>query len=919
MGPSNAELRHTTFPKSMVFQKTWRTYQARLLGRLDSFLGDQRLHIIAAPGSGKTVLGIEVVRRIDRPTLVLAPTITIRNQWADRLVDHFLAAGEPCPPWLSTDLKHPTPLTIATYQALHSLCSGELDKESEQINEEEESGNRSPDKVNSDVNGSRRAGNVAQLPEVLKNAGFRTLVVDEAHHLRAEWWKTLTFVVEHLNNPTIVALTATPPYDVSPFEWQRYEELCGPVDAEVSVPELVRQGDLCPHQDYVYFSTPAEKEQKALSAFRAAVEIFVQRLRANGAFAAALTAHRWMRNPHSHVEEILEDPQYLSSMVVYVNAVGVEVNSDVLNILGLPNKRIPFLDLSWLETLLSRCLYSDADNLAGNEALFKSLRRELLEIGAIEHRRVKLQSPADHTKLLTSSVTKLKSIEEIVRLESGAQGCDLRCVILTDFIRKAEMPRNARDICTFEDIGIVPIFESLRRADLASTQLGVLSGSLVVIPATAEKFLREAATTSGVRFDDLFITKLEHDASYLRVELRGEYHQGMVRLITHVFERGGISVLVGTKSLLGEGWDAPCINTLVLASFVGSYVLSNQMRGRSIRVDPKHPGKTANIWHLVCVEPGDFGPGGDYELLVRRCSAFVGVSATASMIENGTERLGFGHPPFRRGQIVQINSQTCNRALDRAGLRQQWQEALGSGTNKEMVEGLKADAEALPGGFVLTNTIASLLVQAGFIFLVLFSELQRRPIRLRAIPDFFTYVEVAAAFAAAVSLPWALLALWRFIRHGTPERSVRQIGSAVLRSLEYEGSIDRRGGEFRVYSNRNDDGTVFCWVGGGTGKEQAIFLRALREILRPIESPRYLLARRKIWRIFREDYFAVPDALARKKEFAEVFASQWRKLVGPVQLIYTRTPEGRRLLLRARVHSLAGAFQKRSEHVSCWK
>ena len=178
---------------------------------------------------------------------------------------------------------------------------------------------------------------------------------------------------------------------------------------------------------------------------------------------------------------------------------------------------------------------------------------------------------------------------------------------------------------------------------------------------------------------------------------------------------------------------------------------------------------------------------------------------------------------------------------------------------------------------------------------------------------------MVAAIAAAVSLPWTLLALWRFIRHGTPERSIRQIGIAVLESLEYEGSIDRRAGEFRVYSNRNDDGTVFCWVSGGAGKEQATFLRALREILRPIDNPRYLLARRRIWRVFREDYFAVPDLLARKKEFAEVFANKWRHRVGPVQLIYARTPEGRKLLLRARVHSLAAAFQKRSEQVSCWK
>src|SRR5437773_6316823 len=123
-----------------------------------------------------------------------------------------------------------------------------------------------------------------QLPEILKFAAFRTLVVDEAHHLRSEWWKTLTFVADSLDQPTIVALTATPPYDVSPFEWQRYEELCGAVDAEVSVPELVLSGDLCPHQDYVYFSVPSATEQKVLSEFRAAVDSFVQRLRSNTAF-----------------------------------------------------------------------------------------------------------------------------------------------------------------------------------------------------------------------------------------------------------------------------------------------------------------------------------------------------------------------------------------------------------------------------------------------------------------------------------------------------------------------------------------------------------------------------------------------------------------------------------------------------------
>src|SRR5580765_6848256 len=124
-----------SLPDRMTFRKSWRTYQTHLLGHLDRYLDNRRLHLVAAPGSGKTVLGLEVIRRIDQPTLVLAPTITIRDQWIDRLLDCFLPAGQSRPSWVSTDLRDPASFTVATYQALHSLCSGEFVKESEQINE----------------------------------------------------------------------------------------------------------------------------------------------------------------------------------------------------------------------------------------------------------------------------------------------------------------------------------------------------------------------------------------------------------------------------------------------------------------------------------------------------------------------------------------------------------------------------------------------------------------------------------------------------------------------------------------------------------------------------------------------------------------------------------------------------------------
>src|SRR5580658_8597773 len=489
-----------SLPDVMTFRKTWRAYQSRLLSHLDGYLQNRRLHLVAAPGSGKTVLGLEVIKRVNQATLVLAPTITIRDQWVDRLVDLFLPAGSGRPAWVSTDLRSPAFLTIATYQALHAVCSGKPEEQTEPIEAEEnrDSNHHEFDPLSNSADASHGAQGHLPLPEAFTEAKFRTLVLDEAHHLRAEWWKTLTSVAEQLEKPTIVALTATPPYDVSPFEWQRYEELCGPVDAEVSVPELVLQGDLCPHQDYVYFSAPTEKELGVISDFRTAVGSFVGRLRSNEPFKDSILTHPWISNPDDHTEEILEDPEYLSSMVVFLHATGREVPRAVLSTLGLSHKRIPALELEWLEVLLSRCLYSDAESFQLSEQILKSIRRELLEIGAIERRRVKLRDPSDHLKLLTTSVTKLKSIEKIVKLEAGAQGDQLRCVILTDFIRRSEMPKSAGELIVCEDIGIVPIFESLRRAALADIRLGVLSGSLVIISSIAEPLLRQAASALGI-------------------------------------------------------------------------------------------------------------------------------------------------------------------------------------------------------------------------------------------------------------------------------------------------------------------------------------------------------------------------------------------------------------------------------------
>ena len=64
----------------LKFKGSWRDYQKRILDNLSFHLRDEKLHVVAAPGAGKTTLGIEVISRINRPTLILAPTNTIKNQ-----------------------------------------------------------------------------------------------------------------------------------------------------------------------------------------------------------------------------------------------------------------------------------------------------------------------------------------------------------------------------------------------------------------------------------------------------------------------------------------------------------------------------------------------------------------------------------------------------------------------------------------------------------------------------------------------------------------------------------------------------------------------------------------------------------------------------------------------------------------------
>ncbi|MDA0839607.1 MAG: DEAD/DEAH box helicase family protein [Planctomycetota bacterium] len=894
-----------SFPYNVRFKLQWRPYQQRVLEELETHLENDKLHVIAPPGSGKTVLGLEVVCRLNQPTLVLAPTITIRNQWVDRFVDLYVEDGNR-PDWISTDIRNPGFLTVATYQGLHTAYTSLPDLE-EDGEEEEEDSPESETRHQRNADSMRSSSKRVDICEVLKKRKVQTIVVDEAHHLKNEWWKTLTAVKDELENAVVVALTATPPYDVSYNEWQRYKEFCGPVDTEISVPELILEDNLCPHQDYVYFSHPTEAEFEPIREFRLAAKSFFEDITTiEPDFPDALSEHPWMQYPEEHIQSILDDPAYFSSLIVFLNHLDWDFQKEALEVLGVEEELIPILTFEWLEILFTGVLFNDRDNFEKIENKLKEFQRRLSRMGAIDRKKVRLLSPEKIAKTLPSSLGKLGSIVEIVRLEHKAMGSRLRLVVLADFICKAEMPKFGEDEKQLTKIGVVPIFEILRREYSANVNIGILCGTLVVVPDSIRTVLDAAAYQMGIDTKSLRPSPLEYDGNYLQVEASGQSRQLLVRLITQLFTEGHIHVLVGTKSLLGEGWDAPAINTLILATYVGSYVLSNQMRGRAIRTDQADNEKAANIWHLVCLPPEQDKTGSDFETLTRRFKGFVGVSFKNQTIESGIHRLSISAPPYSEEKIVSLNEGMIDRAVKRDKLRQDWFEALGKGSATVMIEEVQAPSGRVPGSLFLRRTQGAIAGVSAFT-----AALAGAAVVASMTPFGFLLVVLAMGYGLP-RIPRWVPTLWRASSMGIDAATLHQIGQTILQSLLDFKILKLKKGMLQVKTHSDGLGTLRCSLSGGTAFEKSLFLDVLEEVIKPVENPRYLIAwRRFMWKGLA--YNAVPRLLGQKREIAEHFFSLWQRKVGDSKLIYTRTSEGRKHLVKARLGGMSE--QKSGEDV----
>ncbi|MBQ6543957.1 MAG: hypothetical protein IJL77_06170, partial [Clostridia bacterium] len=565
--------------------------------------------------------------------------------------------------------------------------------------------------------------------ELLKTTGIKTICLDEAHHLKSEWQKALEkFIEEFKRTVKIIALTATPPYDGTPAEWSRYISLCGEIDEEISVPQLVVQKTLCPHQDFIYFSYPTRDECLVSENYKINGIKTSEQILDGGLFKETAEKSEIVLHPEKHRDIISQNTSECAAVAACIYRSEGYVPRGFLSEVCFDGSEKKY-DIIKAEKAFGFII---ANPDLFSQSISESLRSALAAAGLIHKNRVCLVTNDKITRQLISSSGKLQSINRIVSAESENLGKELRMLILTDYIKR-DMIKLVGTNEELNSMGTVPVFESVRRSCGDNVSIAMLSGGMVIIPDSGINEISEIADSMGV---EKTLKKIEN-TGHSEIIFSGS-NKNKVSIMTAAFQKGLINVLIGTKSLLGEGWDSPCINSLILASFVGSFMLSNQMRGRAIRTDYNAPDKVSNIWHLITVEPeiqqgtqkekelykkllpNENGIGGsDFATLKRRFDCFLAPAYNYESVESGIERLDIIKAPFDEKGIADINEKMLSAASERKKTAESWISYLHGSEHTEILDVVEIKNPSAPKNMAAPKLFGAIIDAAAMLALIL--------------------------------------------------------------------------------------------------------------------------------------------------------------------------------------------------------
>lgn len=419
---------------NVKFKGNFRSYQQRILDSADLYLTDGKINIVATPGSGKTILGLELIRRLGKPCIILSPTTTIRDQWGERFKESFLPDDYNINEYVNYDLNKIVLINSITYQALYSAMNRISSSSGDEI----------VDYSNID------------LFKLIKEKEIKTICLDEAHHLQNEWQKALEKFIKALDKDiTIISLTATPPYDANTTEWQRYISICGEIDEEIFVPELVKQGTLCPHQDYVLFNYPTEDEVKSFKEYKEKAFLVIDEI---GKLDYIIKINQLLNiNYQNMLMDIYANVKEYIALLILFNYYEYPVNNRLVKILTDVN-HLPNINLHYAEVAIQFLIDSNLLNKEEKNILLKLLKENSL----YDNKQVNLDLDEKLKRRLISSLGKMDSISKIVDSEYASLKEKLRMLILTDYIKKESLTKVGFDD-SIDNVSVVSIYEVLRK------------------------------------------------------------------------------------------------------------------------------------------------------------------------------------------------------------------------------------------------------------------------------------------------------------------------------------------------------------------------------------------------------------------------------------------------------------------------
>ena len=866
----------------------------------------KHLHIVAPPGSGKTVLGLYVwANLVRKPTLVLSPNSAIQAQWAAR-TDLFDLDGKD--EYVSTDPKKPGLLTSLTYQSITMPKRGgeELNEAAielwienlisteEAIDDENALGwivdlkEKNPSYYEDRLSIYRKKvrdefskhGNalwtLSQSAKTnlqkLKEVGIGMIILDECHHLLHHWGRVLTEVRDYFDDPVVLGLTATPP-DFEQYleeDAKRYQEFFGEIDYEVPVPALVRDSNLAPYQDLALFVRPSQNELNYVAKVDEEFQALLNELyEAQDYPNAVLPIDQWVykalekRQSPGGKKEAWDQFSKRNGDFAHAG------RAFLLNTVGSLPEGVPsppqyLLEsyqnkLAVLRPVLDRYvrhgLRRSESELDHKKAELVTQRLRMLGSQITETGIRPCASPVGRIMAYASSKT--KAISTILTSEMQALGGDIRAVIITDF-EKTSATTLVEGVMDDEAGGAVAAFRQAVQCDNVDLLNPILmTGSTVLVDDDlAGDFI--SAANDWINERELAIT--------LEDKIRGKYHEIVGKgkdwipryyslMITEFFQRGITKCLIGTRGLLGEGWDASRINVLIDLTTVTTSMSINQLRGRSIRLDKLWPEKVANNWDVICLAEEFTNGFSDYERFKKKHKQLYGVCDDGA-IEKG---VGHVHAAFTEAEPEGIsegmsvfNDDMLRRSRNRSYVRELW------GIGQPFYAKPKSAVEAKLGGGS----------GGGFSF-------------------------------GKEKSPW------------TNESLVQAISLSIVNSLIHLGMISRN---CRADGGNRGGGWVRLHLENATEEESALFATCLEEILGPMDKPRYVISRSskfitdtwlskimpeviaKFFRPVKERlvmYHTVPKVLAASAEKAEVFQRYWNEFVSPSELFYARSKEGK--------------------------